>query len=242
MFVVRPYMSYASSAPSFDPTTMDLTGYWRGSYTGAPWVGTASAGVSGTRNLVQITDAPSVGTAKNGYTPASFDGVAECLSGANNMEDFVGSGAYTSLSVLQVDSGALPSDATVAFACPQIWSQDNGNAGIAISTGGFRFWIFDSIESLKETAVATVSDWSAWHVVVCRYTGAVFEISLNGAAFISETAASPGTFGIPLEVGRNYDSTAFFTGFLMEQAFMTSSISDTNASNYRSYAISRYAL
>lgn len=242
MFVVRPYMSYASSAPTFDPTTMDLTGYWRGNYTGDPWVGTSSAGVSGTRNLIQVTDSPSVGSAKNGYTPANFDGIAECLTGTSNMEDFLGSGAYTSLSVLQVDSGTLPSDATVVFNCPQIWSQDTGNAGVAISIGGFRFWIFDSIDGLKETAIASVSDWSAWHVVVCRYTGTVFEISLNGSAFISETSSAPGGFGVPLEVGRNYDSTAFFFGLLMEQAFMESSISDVDASNYRSYAISRYAL
>ena len=37
----------------FDPTSLSLTGFWRASYSGAPWVPTASAGTSGANgNLV----------------------------------------------------------------------------------------------------------------------------------------------------------------------------------------------
>ena len=77
---IRGGVSDPKAVSTLDPATLALTGWWRGSYDGSgTWSGTASAGSSGTRSLVELTNKPSSGTAVNGFNPATFDGVNDKL-------------------------------------------------------------------------------------------------------------------------------------------------------------------
>ncbi len=70
------------SCAGWTPANLDLTGFWDASFDGsAPWEGTASLGISGTKDL-DVVDlslprthtSPTAGSAVNGFTPAAFDG------------------------------------------------------------------------------------------------------------------------------------------------------------------------
>lgn len=69
MGFLSPSFAYQGN---FDPTSLVLTGYWR-DYTGSPpWVGVASAGVSGGRDLTQSSAPknPTAGSKLNGIASA----------------------------------------------------------------------------------------------------------------------------------------------------------------------------
>ncbi|NOU33852.1 MAG: hypothetical protein HOO96_38655 [Polyangiaceae bacterium] len=237
----------AGTAPSVYPETLSWTGWWRATYLQAPWNGAGSAGLSAGRYLRSASAGPSSGTAVNGYNPASFDGFTNELEGDGTIEDYVTIGSdFTSVAVLKIDPASLPADSTPAYDCPQIWSNGSANAGVAISAGGFRAWHYDDNPTtpLRVTAIASVSDWSVFHVVFSKIQGGTVQIRLDGGSWISQstsgTLASLG--GLPLEVGRNYDASGRIKGDILELGFIATPFDTTAADNYRTYALTRYAL
>lgn len=243
--VTDPWASYQELQVLGDPfepdTDWNVAGFWQAPFTGAPWRG---QNYGATARDLSAGNAPSAGTAVNGYVPASFNGTTNYLT-SSAIEDFVTAGFdFSSFVVFKAVGGSLPADSTPVYDCPQIWSNAAGNAGIALSAGGVRFWYYDTIAPLHTTPLAAVSNWSVWHIAVVRTVGATLEISVDGGSWQSDTIggsyASLG--GLPLEVGRNYDATKFLPGELLELGFLTRALSDAEADTYRQYALARYAI
>ena len=65
-------------APTFDPASLNLTGYWK-DFASAPWAGSSSAGPSGGRGLSTGT-APVVGASFGTHPSASFNGTSMSLT------------------------------------------------------------------------------------------------------------------------------------------------------------------
>ncbi len=80
-----------------DPADEVLTGWWGPNYAASPWVGRASAGTSGSRQLTSGI-APTTGTAQNGHTPASFVlASSHELNSADFWSTFLAAGGYTAI-------------------------------------------------------------------------------------------------------------------------------------------------
>jgi hypothetical protein len=73
-YVSRKRTGGSPTPPAFDPATLPNLEFWlRGSYTGDPWVGTASAGGSGSRDATSVlANTPDVGETLNGFACADF--------------------------------------------------------------------------------------------------------------------------------------------------------------------------
>src|SRR5690606_13622046 len=111
-----------------------LTGFWRGSFSGSPWVGTASAGSSGTRDLTEATNPPSTGAAQNGYVPADFDGTNDVLGNATAMSTLLTASGYYYWALFELDAitGTLADSS--AFSNAAVWSDSGGFLGMHMTT------------------------------------------------------------------------------------------------------------
>ncbi len=96
----------------FDPAILPLSGYWKpGDYTSSGvglWVGAASVGASGGRNLSDISNYPTSVTTtaisiKSFGDMPDFDGVDDNLTTALTVNDLFGTGAFSGWVLIDVD-------------------------------------------------------------------------------------------------------------------------------------------
>ena len=222
-----------------DPTTLSLTGYWRGSYSGSPWNGTASAGASSGRNLVTLVGAPSTGTALNGYTPASFNGTSQALQdNTNTIDNYISSTAYT-VQLLLKPSSAVATTGTV-YSDPQLVCESGQNWGIAYTTDGITLYHWDGT-SLKTVNVALGT--GSWAVVDAKYDGTNIKVRVNGGAWSSTAANSlTGFTGNTMYMGVDAALDAFYAGLIEECLVSDTALSDATLDGTRAWFDSRYGL
>lgn len=238
--VVRDVALASGVTPVFDPTTLDLTGYWRGSYAGSPWTGTASAGISAAQDLTEGTNAPSVGAALNGFDPASFDGSNDRLTADGIMSDYA---SLTSASgwVLFNATSLFSAPATQDLA-PQFFCDSNGVMGIGVDSDGLLLWIVTNagIQQTPPIAVGT----GAYHLLQWKFDGTNMVLRLDSGSWTTQLVSGVG-FGLggTVPVGVKSDgSGAFFNGLVEEMAVSKVIHSDATFDNIVGYVNDRYAL
>jgi hypothetical protein len=236
--LVRP----AKPAAGFDPATLAPTGWWRISFSGSPWTGTASAGTSGSNNLTEATNPPTATGTLNGFTLADFDGTNDILGGGA-FTTYYDADGYSGWALVFVDAittnsgSSFLNDAIVSDSggIHEIYLTDNGagtvNVGISHYNG--------TTEPLATATFAT----GAWKLVQWKYDGTNIKIRVNGGAW-SSTAAGGNldASGANLRVGGNYNGTIFTDQKIAEVGLADLVISDADFDNIKSYVNSRYGL
>jgi len=167
--------------PTFDPATLALSGWWRASYAGVPWTPTASAGTSGANgNLAANVNAPTVGAAVGGFTPAVCNGssspTAKGLLSVNTGGTFVTAGAGTLIVLARVNSfRAAGGDWTLD---DPLWR--TSTRGIGVSSNGVRAGS-NSYGLIEETAFLPVSS-GAWVAAAHTWSGVTQALRVGDAS------------------------------------------------------------
>lgn len=225
----------------FDPASLDLTGWWRASYTGLPWEPAASAGSSGT--VGDITSAsvdPSVGSAVNGLTPADFDGaddaayqtISETLDTLFNASSYSGWALVWADTVSTDSTNPYSNDTVVGTTTTSFWSiylRSSNKVGVMN---------YDAAWLKAETHFSA----GEWQLVQWKHTGTDIKIRVNNGPWVSTSAGSLDDLTFRLKLGTNWDTSQFFDGKLLELATSDAVLSDDDFDGVLEYARDRYDL
>ncbi len=235
MFIGLMLGGFRGSPAAFNPATLSSTGWWRGSYAGAPWAGTASAGASGTRAIESGGAPPTAGTAVDTYTPALCNGTTNFLQDNDlYMDSYLSTTAYAITLMIRPTAAAVH---TTIYDNPGVFTEAGGNFGVVFSDQGVSVYHVSAME------VQIACPINVWSVIDIRFSGGTIEIRRNGGAWTSAAAVATGAIGSPtgaLRVGTNYANAARFTGSIMEIITNTSTRSDGDFNNIYSYLKARY--
>lgn len=214
------------------PTSLALTGYWRANYSSAPWTGTASAGNSGSRNLVATFDAsPTTGTALNGYIPASFDGTMSLSGGASVYAADQAFSGWVLLNPVSVAGGTILQDTSLAY-----------NLYFVAGEGG-SYVFFDLNSGAGSVHKLTVA--STWQLITFRYSnGGNIEVGVNevpGSSGGTSTTAYVDNISAPTELVVG-SGVQYYDGLIAEIGLSNTVLTDTDFNNIKTYVNSRYAL
>lgn len=227
------------SAGPFDPATLTLTSWVRGSYSGAPWAGVASAGTSGAKSMTAPGAAAATGTALNTYTPADFTPASlQYLRYVSNvLTDFFATGGYT-YSVLVY--GRNPAAPAGTYSDAQIVGNSDTVIGLGFSTSGVAPWHYNGTANVQTPWLAMSAN--AWHWVDVKYDGTNLMVRVDGSAWTTQASAAPAFSASYLQLARNY-SPGYGDCKVMEFMTAASAISDANLASIRtSYIDTRYGL
>jgi hypothetical protein len=223
--------------PTIDPATLALSLWVRAPYGGAPWVGVASTGSSGAKNLTTNTSEPDVGAELNGLAGADCDGVNEAFSWVGGTwADVISASAYTFILACVPRSpnapGAQPYDDALFI------GDNGGSVGCGYSTSGFRAFHDDGAVRVT-AAVAAAAD--AFHTVAVRYNGTQIQIRVDGGDWTSVAAGNVGAPGLASSVQfmKNY-TTNFANGIDYEVIASQSAFSDETVAGVEAYLLDRY--
>jgi len=235
-----PFSFLKSSEAVYDPAVLSLTGWWRASYSGSPWAGTASAGGSDLIELAEATDPPATGAAVNGYTPADFDGTNDLLT-ANAASNalFGGSGSFVCL--LYADAAVTDGGAGTFYQYGTLFSDPtNAEACFGLSNSGFIASVLDSTVNYIEASTACAT--GGWHLAQCKFDGSNLKVrvdsgSWSSVGFSTFTPITPSNH----QAGKSYGGS-YFNGRILEIMTADSALADGDFDNIKSYVNSRYAL
>ncbi len=222
----------------FDPATLDLSGWWRADYAGAPWSGNASAGVSGTTGaLVTAGFDPDVGAAQNGWDPAEFV--------AANTDHLVNATDATTL--FTTTAGAIVCLFRAASADAQTGSgyddapfyrDSNADLAMTFTTSGVGAVAYDGGYKIHAVACGT----GAYHLAMMRWNGSTLGITLDSA---SESTIACSTLTVltgTALVAYGYGGTHKLDARVLELMTSPTAISPTDYGNIKSYVNDRYGL
>lgn len=226
-------MANKGSAGGFDPAALNLTGWWRGSYAGAPWGASASAGPSSTTGSLSAGVAPATGAAQNGFTPADFDGSTQFLVNANDMSSTFLAGAGTIVALFRADTAAAPAG---GFDDPAIFADSQGFVTLAFTTSGVRAYLAGL------GFVDSAASVGSYHLAMMRWDGSTLGITVDSGAEVSAASSPMGVLTGTIQVGKSSFTTTLFDGAILE--LMTSRVVFTNGdyANVKRYVNSRYGL
>jgi len=224
----------------YDPTILNLTGYWRASYAGSPWTPTASAGTSGANgNLAEATNPATTGAAQNGFTPADYV-TNQQLNSVTLCQTFV-SDASGSIGVLFYADTAVADPTTAAYYLGAgLWVDDtSGQIGLTFSAGGLYFGCSNGVDF---DAVPVACSTGAWHFGQARWNGTTIEVRVDNGVWqtLARVVVTSAVDGI--RQGINYDQTVPFDGRVLETFSSNTRLADGVWDDFRGYLNSRYAV
>jgi len=223
---------------------------WQRAYAAAsPWLGTPSAGTSGSQSVINGGTPVPAGAPLNGRPTAAFNGVnsrfqSAVAFGALMPPTGFSGWAILDLNTISTDSGSPVANIAIAAvngsSVCQVYFRSGGGSPIA----GF---------SLSDSAFATFKaetpggelTTGAYHVVQWRFTGTEVQVRVDRNPWV--TTAFGGT-GIPggltqtLDIGRNGSQTVFLDGTVAEVATSDTVMSDGDFDDVVSYADFWYGL
>jgi hypothetical protein len=224
----------------WSPASLALSLWCRGSYTGAPWAGNASAGASTGRTLATDGADPTTGTAVGGFTPASSNGTKKLKSSVTLSTLLPGAG-YEIFALFKATSAAAPTAAP--YTDPQIVGENtDGDVGIAFTTSGVSAFHFDGGGYQATTPIARAT--GLWTLANAFYNGTQISCALNGGTPQTVTAASmsgPGVAAATFGVFEQYLAPSF-AGDVMELACMATNTTAGNRTKFRLYCNQRYGV
>jgi hypothetical protein len=219
-----------------DPAALSLTGWWRGAYSGSPWVGTASAGSSGSRNLTEATNPPAVGTALNGYATADFGGTNSVLSGAA-LSTYLNASAFSLWVLFNADAAA--SSAGGHYASPYLFGDSATYMFLSFDSDGLNVRVSDGATFPTVTVACATSGWHLGQVV---YGSSTIGLRVDGGAWsTSATCAAISDLTSTTRTGLSYSGNAF-DGRIAEIGVANSAIALASFDDVLTYTRSRYSL
>lgn len=230
---------------AFDLTSLAWTGLWQVSYSGSPWVGSASAGSSGGRNLTEATNPPASGGPLNGFTPPDFDATNDRLdTGAVLLSDLIGN-SCGGVVLFNADTSSADGGAGTRFANPQFLIDTNAILGVGFSTAGVHLAALDT--GATTTEVVSACGTGGWHLLRWRVTDATtIEVGVDSGAMVSTSFAGKtlhGSRGTLVRVGcRANGGAPFFDGRVAFIATAAFAPTDPQFVNIRGGINARYNL
>lgn len=219
----------------FDPSSMNLTGWFRTDFSGAPWVGVASSGSSGSKSLVHSATDPTAGPTINGKTPANYTSNAT-LTDSTAITSYVSTSASGIAGLINATSAASPSGNT--YDDPAIFRDTNADYGVTYTTDGVRLFAYDG--SYKEVH-ASVSTGS-WHAFFAWHDGTHLNLQIDSGSPV--TPVSCNTLAIltgSIVSGQGYGGV-YIDMSVAELITSQSAWSGTDISNLLDYFNGRYGL
>lgn len=221
----------------FNPATLSLTSWFRANFTGSPWVGTASNGVSGSRSASGGAP-PSVGPLVNGLAPASFNGVNQILTyDALNTVFFGGVG---SVWYLFNSAFAPPFNAAVSQNGNVLTDSANAETTFGLTSGGVTACILTGA-GYKSSVIPT--GVGQWHLAQWKWDGTNLRGRVDSGAW-TNTAAGLYVPTTPsaLRMGESFAAANWYQGLLAEVATSNVVITDADFDNVKSYVNMTYNL
>lgn len=227
------------SAAAFDPATLSLTGWWRASFAASPWVGVASAGSSGSRDLTEATNPPAVGSALNSHASADFDGTNDKIGTALTAADFTDVNAYSGWVLFQADAIGTNSAEGTAYENDPLIRNGNSNFGVTLrSSPQVQVWHFDGAWKAAEVTIATGTP----QLVRFKYDGTNIKVSVNSGAYTSRAVGNMSAGTAAMSLGGESFAATFFNGRIWDVALTDQVLSDADLDNVKAYINARYAL
>lgn len=229
----------------FDPATLSLSGWWK-NFTGAPWVGSSSTGASSGRQL-QVGTAPTVGTAVNGKTPASFNGTNQyLLENTLTANNYLTASAYTIVLLVKASGGLAP-EGLYPFDDKQLITIGGGGlaaAGISLTSSGIRAWHQTASGSNWNPTTGYITfPGGVYAMVVMQYNGTNLSISLNNGTAITEARANiVDLAGTVIRLATTYNTGKFTQEDVLEVMTAPTVLTSGNLGNIKSYFNSTYSL
>ncbi len=221
--------------PPFTPATLALTGWWQGSYSGAPWVGTASAG--STYNMITAGSDPTSTTAVNGYNPALFTAASSQYLTSTPNNDTIFSASAGSVWILFYANSASAPVADFADGC---FFDDTNNPTISFgfTTAGIGGMIYDGGSYIRMNIACSIG---AWHLAQWKWDGVNLYGRIDNGVW-SSIPCSPWvlTTQNPMELGKGF--SFFFDGMMLDIGASNTTISDADFDNIYMYCNARYGL
>ncbi len=240
--IVASMPSYvgAASVTVWSPALAVLTGWYRGSYGGTPWAGTASAGTSATPALLDPGGgaAATVGSAVNTFTPAAFNGTSKYLKDNVTLApSYISTTGYRLSFLINATAAAAPAGSI--FNNPGLFTENGGNWGVVFNTDGVNVYHFSGSYKVAKQACST----GAWHAVDVVYDGVNLTVSVDGVAGTPVAAGTLGSItGALMAFGANFNHTVFFNGTIMEMSTAQSAIAGSTPTMFKAYYNARYGL
>ncbi len=234
-------LGWSRASVTFNPSTLSLTGWWRGSYSSSPWVGTASAGSSGSNNLTEATNPPSAGTTVDTFAPAQFDGTNDKLGHAGTVEPtFVSTTAWSSWVMFKAGAAAADGGAGSRYLSPHFWASSDSGVGVGFNSAGIFVQQADTSPAQRDTVIACAT--GAWHALFAWWDGSLLHLQLDSGSPVTTSCTSmySGVSSAALVVGANYNSATFFTGGIMDMGIMSVAFSGSDITDIYSYLKARY--
>jgi hypothetical protein len=229
----------------FTPTGLNLSGYWRGddySIGGGigTWIGTASAGTSGGKNLTSTVSPgpPAVGAALNGHPTVDFPGFPTSnfvSSDAHITGDFLTLSTYSGWALVFVRSiitdfggGSAWANCAIAGSASEDWVLGVRSTGPAVVPTNF-----------PGAVQTTLPGLSQWALVRFRYSANVLEIGVNSGAMVPNACNDISEVATQLKVGL---AAQALDGIIAEIATSKIALTDADFANVKAYVNARYGL
>ena len=220
-----------------NPASLALQGWWRGSYTGSPWPGTPSIGGSGTRVLsASPGDAPAVGAAQNGYSPADFDaGAFNSISTGASLSTFFAADAGSLFVLFQADIAAPA--AVQVINRPPLVADNIGHISLNFSTAGVTA-VIDEGTYCSASAAATAGPY---HLAQMKWDGTNLMVRVDSGSWVSTPCGNISSLSSTLKMGYVFGG-AVFDGRILEVGLAKEVFSDSTFDAIKTYLNSRYSL
>lgn len=180
---------------TFDPHTLELSGWYRGSYTGSPWKGTASEGTSGDKTASHATNAPSVGPAVNGFTPAQFIAANTDHLDIGTFGDFISGSAWSFAGLAYFDTASADDPVNVWTNPPLLGPFAGANIfGITYSTAGVAVFQYDGIGPGYHR-ITKAAATGGWRKIFAYYDGVEIHLAVDTPVFGAGVAVANNNFG-----------------------------------------------
>ncbi len=236
---MAPYVGAVTGNVIPYPASLALSGWWQASFTAAPWVGVASAGTSGSNNLVTDTADPSSGTALNGLNPATFNGTTQRLIAtgtSGGLAKFITTTAYRISMLVNITTEDAPS--AHPYTDRGILGSDGGNWGVTATTSGVSVFQTDGAYKSASKACAT----AGWHAVDIVYDGINMTVSVDAVAGTPVACGALTTTTGSFCIGTNFSKAVFYAGSVAECMISKTTLSAVTAADFKSYYNLRYGL
>lgn len=228
----------------YSPAQEALTMWHRASYAGSPWAAVSSAGSSGLNgNFTEATNPPSVGTALNGRTPATFNGTTQTLTSAQNLNVYINVAAWSLSVLVRPTATAAARSVGAGYNDPAIIGETTqGYWYLTYTTSGVTIGHYDpTAGTWKEATQACVA--GAWHLVHAWFDGVNISISVDSVAATSVASTDQGIIGVgPLMLSRNFAGGSYAACDVEEVWMSATDLGSTSRSKAKAYVNTRYGL
>jgi hypothetical protein len=210
-----------SGGGGIDPATLSLSLYQTDPVFVAvvPWVGTASAGTSGSRTLTAPSspETPAPGASFDTHMSADYDGIDDftTLSGGETLDELVDSFFVTWYFAFVVELDSYGADAVAVEYNQRALVTNNGaNFGVTTSASGAQAFQYGDVDGKVVTPYVALPATGTKCFIEAWYDGADLYVSVDGIVSAAATVDRMPyvVLGSTPLFGKNYDDTAFIDG------------------------------